>query len=87
MGPSYPSSGIWRPIFLEAFDAASIQYIKFFSERPAESVWKVRVEAVVEVREPNGLKYAAVLSDRNGNAVLQMDSFEVTNTDESTCKV
>ena len=55
--PSYPSSGIFKPIFLEGFDSASIQYIKFTSHPSAQlstagrrgiSTWKSFISVVLD---------------------------------------
>ena len=29
VGPSFPSTGIWRSLSVQAYNAANIQYIKF----------------------------------------------------------
>ncbi len=47
VAPSFPSSGLYGPVRLEAFDAAAVQHVKFAVRRQAGRGWKAAVTVIL----------------------------------------
>ena len=45
--PSYPSVGLYKPIGLEAFDEASIQYVKFETKKQGPMEWRAAITLIL----------------------------------------
>ncbi len=72
--PAYPSSGIYKPIFLEAFDAAAIRYIKFVS-RQGHKGWSVTITTILD--SPGDFKGTLKVTLRNTTHILIDKAFQV----------
>lgn len=68
IGPSFPSVGIWRPVFIEAYDGVSIQYIKFKSKKLDH--WAIDIEVICEMKRSFTGNLAVEIEDAKGNVVF-----------------
>eukprot|EP00095_Tigriopus_kingsejongensis_P000196 maker-scaffold41_size498431-snap-gene-1.17 protein:Tk00196 transcript:maker-scaffold41_size498431-snap-gene-1.17-mRNA-1 annotation:"Beta-mannosidase" len=54
IGPSFPSSGIYRPIWIQAFQSAKIEYLTFETdlvEDEGQRQWKSKIKIIIQSEE------------------------------------
>ncbi len=76
-GPRFVTSGIWRSVFLDAWDIASIENIQYVLGDFTES--KATYEALVTINASRYEKLHLKISDQDYNDVYVDSSFEVSN--------
>ncbi len=74
--PSFPSSGIYKPIFLEAFDRTSIQYVKFVTEK-TEQNWEVCINVVIDSEADSGRLYRVAIDLANSTNLVMSGVHDV----------
>ncbi len=80
--PALPSCGIWRPLFLEAYDGASIQYIRFLPHKTTNDRWKFVADVFLErsTRHRDPILIGLQLFTTQGNMIFERDKEEVMPT-------
>ncbi|KAH9490421.1 hypothetical protein Btru_035139 [Bulinus truncatus] len=73
-GPSFPTVGIWKPIYIEAFDTAVIRDVTAVVNKVA-SQWQVIVEVAFDVQGANDVK---------GRVTSNLSGLNLTSTQDVT---
>ena len=87
-GPSYPTTGIWRPVYLTAVEKAAITSVSFITEKLTRRKARVKIGLEAEVYTKEPVKATIILSRdnefyhkeiRNVNKKKHNVSFEIDN--------
>ena len=73
IGPSFPSSGIYKPIFIEAYNGTSIQYVTFSTAKEDQNgtlFWKCSIKVFVESESYFDGSLQVVLTSEDGRDVI-----------------
>ncbi|RZC32612.1 Glyco hydro 2 domain containing protein [Asbolus verrucosus] len=69
-GPAFASVGIWKDVYLEAFNDAVIKYVVASPSKNTDGSWKLSVTTYLTARGPVAGIVSVILETENGTPVL-----------------